>query len=134
MNEHKEKKYLKVKTKSYDYDLVNDSIFFYKEDEKYKSSLEFNGIILDFNEENNVMNVEMLDASTKFQISKSDLLNIKNLDAIINIDKENIKMTVKMEILKRNKVLEKCLEALTPNILNLPSGTQGIAVTVDSST
>jgi len=36
---------------------------------------------------------------------------------------------MKMEILKRNKLFDKCLEALTPNILNLPSSTQGITVT-----
>ncbi len=76
----------------------------------------------------------MLDVSEKFHVSKSELVNIKQFNATIKIDKENIKVTMKMEILKRNKVYDKCLEALTPNILNLPSGTQGIAVTVEALT
>jgi len=41
----------KSEASKYDYDLQNDSIFFYGEDRKYKSSVELEGIILDFNEE-----------------------------------------------------------------------------------
>lgn len=118
-----------LKVKTYDYDLQNDSILFYNEGEKYKSSVEFNGIILDFSEENNLMSIEMLDVSEKFHTSKSDILNLKKFDATIIIDKENIKVTMKMEMLKRNKLFDKNLEALTINSMNLPSSTQGIAVT-----
>jgi uncharacterized protein YwgA len=127
MSEQKSNKHLKAK--AYDYDFLNDSIFFYKEGEKYRSSLEFNGIILDFSEDDNLMNLEMLDVSEKFHISKSDILNLKKFNAIIDIDEENIKVTMEMKILKRNKLFDKCLEALTLNILNLPSSTQEIAVT-----
>lgn len=118
-----------LKVKTYDYDLQNDSILFYNEGEKYKSSVEFNGIILDFSEEDNLMSIEMLDVSEKFHTSKSDILNLKKFNATITIDKENIKVTMKMEILKRNKLFDKCLEALTINSMDLPSSTQGIAVT-----
>lgn len=130
MSEQKDKKHLKLK--AHDYDLLNDSLFFYKEGEKYKSSLEFNGIILDFSEDDNLINLEMLDVSEKFHISKSDIFNLKKFNAIIEINEDNIKVTMKLEMLKRNKVYDKCLEALTPNILKLPSGTQGIAVTVEA--
>jgi hypothetical protein len=132
MNEQEEEKHLKVK--SHDYDLLNDSLFFYKEGEKYRSSLEFNGIILDFSEDDNIINIEMLDVSEKFHISKSDLLNLKKFDATIEINEENVKVNMKIGILKRNKVHDKCMEALTPNILKLPSGTQGIEVTVEALT
>ncbi len=118
-----------LKVKTYDYDLQNDSILFYNEGEKYKSSVEFNGIILDFSEENNLMSIEMLDVSEKFHTLKSDILNLKKFNATIIIDKENIKVTMKMEMLKRNKLFDKSLEALTINSTNLPSSTQGIAVT-----
>jgi hypothetical protein len=118
-----------LKVKTYDYDLQNDSILFYNEGEKYKSSVEFNGIILDFSEEDNLMSIEMLDVSEKFHTSKSDILNLKKFNATIIIDKENIKVTMKMEIRKRNKLFDKGLEALTINSMNLPSSTQGIAVT-----
>jgi len=115
--------------KAYDYDLQNDSILFYKEGEKYKSSVEFEGIILDFSENDTIMTLEMLDVSDKFHVSKSELLNIKTFDATIEITEQNIKLTMKMGMIKRNKVLAKCLEALTINNMNIPSSTQEIAVT-----
>jgi len=127
MSEQKENKQLNVKT--YDYDLLNDSLFFYKEGEKYRSSIEFNGIILDFSENDTIMSLEMLDVSEKFHVSKTELLNIKHFDATIEITVQNIKVTMNMEIIKRNTVLTKCLEALTINNMNIPSSTQEIAVT-----
>ncbi len=124
----------KLKLKGHDYDLLNDSLFFYMEGGKYKSSLEFKDIILDFSEDENLINLEMLDASEKFHISKSDILNLKNFKGTVEINEENVKVTLKLEILKRNKVYNKCVEALTPNILKLPSGTQGIAVNIEALT
>ena len=112
----------------YDYDFQNDSIFFYVEDKKYKSSIDLGGIILDFSEDNSIMDIEILDASEKFNVSKSDLDNIKHFDAIIEVNEENIKITMKMEISKRNKIIDRCLNALTINSMNLTSGIQGIAV------
>ena len=112
-----------------DYDIQNDTIFFYIKGKKYKSSIEFDGIVLDFNEGDDLINLEILDASEKFHVSKSELLNIKHFNANIEINKESIKVIMKLEILKRNKLFPKSMEALTANILNLPSGTKGIAVT-----
>ncbi|MFA4955349.1 MAG: DUF2283 domain-containing protein [Candidatus Methanoperedens sp.] len=120
--------------KGRDYDLLNDSLFFYIEGGKYKSSLEFDGIVLDFSEDANLINFEILDASEKFHISKSDLLNLKKFDSIVDINKENVKVTIKIALLKRNKVYNQCVEALTPNILKLPSGTQGITVNIEALT
>jgi hypothetical protein len=119
----------KSEASKYDYDLQNDSIFFYGEDKKYKSSVELEGVILDFNEEDYLTGIEILDASEKFNISKADLLNIKNFDATIIISKENIDVQMKMEYYKRNKLIATNLNALTLNTMNLPSSTQGIAVT-----
>lgn len=105
-----------------DYDIQNDTIFFYIKGKKYKSSIEFDGIVLDFNEGDDLINLEILDASEKFHVSKSELLNIKHFNANIEINKESIKVIMKLEILKRNKLFPKSMEALTANILNLPSG------------
>jgi len=124
-----ESKKYHLDVKAYDYDLQNDSLLFYKEGEKYKSSVEFEGIILDFSENDNIMTLEMLDVSDKFHVSKSELLNIKHFDATIEITEQNIKVTMNMEIIKRNTVLAKCLEALTINNMNIPSSTQEIAIT-----
>jgi len=118
-----------TRTKNYDYDLQTDSVFFYGSGRKYVSSIEFEGIILDLGEDNDVINLEILDASKKFHVSKPELLKIQHFDATIDISPEDIKVSMNLEIVKRNKTLSKFIEALTANILNLPSGTQGIAVT-----
>ncbi len=119
-----------ISSNKYDYDFENDSMFFYIKDKKYKSSIESNGIILDFDEDNSLIGIEILDASKKFQVSKLELRNIKKFQADIVIGEENIKVNMKLEVPKRNKVFDKFPEAVTlPNILNLPVGSQEIAVT-----
>lgn len=117
------------KASKYDYDYQNDSIFFYGEDGKYKSSIELEGIIIDFNEDDYLVGIEILDASEKFNVSKADLLNIKNFNATMTISKEIIEVKMKIEYFKRNKLIDMNLNALTQNTMNLPSSTQGIAVT-----
>lgn len=120
----------KIIASKYDYDFQNDSLFFYIKGKKYKSSIEFDGIILDFDEKDkDIMSLEILNASEKFNISKSDLLTFKHFNAHVVINEESIKVTMKLDLLKRNKVFPKCAEALTANVLKLPSSTQGIVAT-----
>ena len=118
----------KSKGSKHDYDLQNDSIFFYGEDNNYKSSIDFDGIVIDFNEEDYLMSIEILDASEKFNFSKQDLLNIKNFHATIEVTKENIELTMNLKISKRNRLVASSLDAITINSMNIPSSTQGIAV------
>ena len=116
------------KANKYDYDIQNDSILFYSEDKQYKSSIDLDGIILDISEDNYIMSIEILDASEKFNVSKLDIRNIKHLDATIVISKECIKVFLKMEMSKRNKLIDSCLDAVTINSMNIPASTQAIAV------
>ena len=75
----------------YDYDLENDSIFFYGSNKKYRSSIDLDGIILDISEDNQIMAIEILDASNRFNLAKEDLRNIKYFEARIEVSEENIK-------------------------------------------
>ena len=118
----------KSKGSKHDYDLQNDSIFFYGEDNNYKSSIDLDGIVIDFNEEDYLMSIEILDASEKFKVSKQDLLNIKNFHATIKVTKENIEVTMNLKISKRNRLVASSLDAITINSMNIPSSTQGLAV------
>ena len=118
----------KSKATKYDYDFQNDSVFFYGGEKQYKSSIDLEGIILDFSEEHYVMGIEILNASEKFKFTKADLLNIKHLDANIEINEKNIMVTMEMKISKRNKLIDSCVNALASNSMNLPSGTQAMAV------
>ncbi len=112
----------------YDYDFENDSIFFYGGNKQYRSSVDLDGIILDISDDNNIMAIEILDASKRFNLAKEDLRNIKSFEANIEISEENIKITMKMSVSKRNKMVDKDLNALGLNSMNLPISKQGIAL------
>lgn len=112
----------------YDYDVQSDSIFFYGSDKKYRSSIDLDGVILDVSEDNYIMRIEILDVSEKFNVSKMDLSNIKHFEANIEISKENIKITMEMRLYKRNGLINRSLDTLGLNSMNLPASTQGIAL------
>lgn len=112
----------------YDYDFENDSIFFYGGNKKYRSSIDLDGIILDISEDSDIKAIEILDASKRFNLAKEDLRNIKYFEANIEISEENIKITMKMSVSKRNKLVDKGLNALGLNSINLPISKQGIAL------
>lgn len=112
----------------YDYDIQSDSIFFYGSDKKYRSSIDLDGIILDVSEDDYIMGIEILDASEKFNVSKMDFSNIKHFEANIEISKENIKISMEMRLYKRNSLINRCLDTLGLNSMNLPVSTQGIAL------
>jgi hypothetical protein len=69
----------------YDYDLENDSIFFYGSNQKY-------------------------------------------FEALIDVNEENIRLTMKMGVSKRNKLIDTGLQALGLNSMNLPISTQEVAL------
>jgi len=112
----------------YDYDLENDTIFFYGTNKKYKTSLDVNGIIVDISEDKYVMAIEILDASIKFNVQKSDLSNVQYFNAEIRINEETIKITMKLKIMKRNSLINKSIEAIGINDMHLPVSTQEIAL------
>jgi len=112
----------------YDYDFENDSLFFYGTDKKYKYSIDLDGVILDISEDDFGMAIEILDVSKKFNTSKKELLNINAFDANIEISKETIKMSMELELNKRNGLISRCVEALGLNSMNLPISSQGIAL------
>ncbi|RXA20255.1 DUF2283 domain-containing protein [Methanosarcina sp. MSH10X1] len=112
----------------YDYDFENDSIFFYGSDKKYKTSADLDGIILDISEDHQIMAIEILDASKRFNLAKEDLRNVRYFEAAIDISQENIRITMKMSVSKRNKLVDKGLNALGLNSINLPISSQEIAL------
>ncbi len=112
----------------YDYDLENDSIFFYGTNKKYKKSLDLDDIIIDVSEDNYAMAIEILDASKKFNVPKSDLLNVQFFDAEIHVSEETIKVIMKLAIKKRNGLINKSMEVFGLNTANLPASTQALAL------
>lgn len=114
-------------TNKIDYDYDNDVIFFYNEDKSYDFSIDAEGIILDLSEDNYVMDIEISNASKRFGVSKSDLRAVKHFEADINIDKDNIEISMKLEIQKRNRLFDKFFNALALNTMNIPPSRHGMA-------
>jgi hypothetical protein len=92
------------------------------------SSIDLDGIILDISEDNQVMAIEILDASKRFYLAKEDLRNIKYFEALIEVSEENIKLTMRIGVSKRNKLIDTSLNAIGLNSMNLPISTQGMAL------
>ena len=114
-------------TNKIDYDYDNDVIFFYNEDKSYDLSIDAEGIILDLSEDNYVMDIEISNASKRFDVSKSDLRAVKHFEAEINIDKDNIEISMKLEIQKRNRLFDKFFNTLALNTMNIPPSRHGMA-------
>ncbi len=112
----------------FDYDFENDTIFFYGTDKKYKTSIDIDDIILDVGEDNSAIAIEILDASKKFSVPKSDLLYILHFNAEISVSKETIKVVMKLVIKKRNGLINKFTEACGLNNNDLPVSTQEMAL------
>jgi uncharacterized protein YuzE len=112
----------------FDYDFENDTIFFYGTDKKYKTSIDIDDIILDVSEDNSAIAIEILDASKKFSVPKSDLSSILHFNAEICVSKETIKVVMKLVIKKRNGLINKFTEAWGLNNNNLPVSIQEMAL------
>jgi uncharacterized protein YuzE len=112
----------------FDYDFENDTIFFYGTDKKYKTSIDIDNIILDIGEDNSAIAIEILDASKKFSVPKSDLSNILHFNAEISISKETIKVVMKLVLKKRNGLINKFTEACGLNNNDLPVSIQEMAL------
>lgn len=117
-----------VNSNKCDYDLQNDTILFYGVGNNYKSSLDFDGLIVDFDDEDYLMGVEILDASKRFNISKHSLLYIKKFDLTLEITKEQIRVTMDLKIFHRNKSVAHTVSTITTNSTNITPCTQGISV------
>ncbi|WP_094228462.1 DUF2283 domain-containing protein [Methanolobus psychrotolerans] len=111
-----------------DYDVQNDSFFAYSKDVKYKSSIDIDGIILDIGEDNSIMGIEILDASKKFGISKYDVQHYKKLNVQMDISPKVIDLKMTMRVGKRNAEVLREAAASALNIMNLPVGSDSLAV------
>jgi uncharacterized protein YuzE len=111
-----------------DYDAQNDSFFAYSKGVKYKSSVDLDGILLDIAEDNSIMGVEVLGVSNRFGISKYDVQNYKSIEVSVKITEKAIDVHVTLSVLKRNAEISRVAEASALNSMNLPVGSDSLAV------
>ena len=112
-----------------DYDIETDSFFTYTRELKYKSCIDIDGIVLDIAEDNSIMGIEILDFSNRFGISRYDAQHYKSLAAEITITAQAIVVEITLSVLKRNAELSRITEASAINSMNLPVGSESLAVT-----
>ena len=97
-------KYMKAVTKYY----IDEDIFLIKTFDKYEyeTSLELEeGVILDFDINNNPIALEILDASKIFKLKDKNLFNsIKKLEMNVEATEELIRVKVEIEFNQKNKI------------------------------
>jgi len=62
-----------------DYDAENDSLFVYLDGAKSKGAIEVGNFVLDFDEDSNLVAMEILDAKEIFKIIVTKIIELKNL-------------------------------------------------------
>ena len=101
-----DKKILREKG-SFDYDYVNDILFFKVDEREYSHSMELLGYVIDVDVEGFVVGLQIFDASAYFNMSKDCLRAVVNwrLDARVTDGILEIKLLFTSML--RNKIIEK---------------------------
>jgi hypothetical protein len=91
-----------------------------------KCKLSFLGsdnIILDFNTDQSLKGVEILNASKKFGVSKYALKSLHKINLDLDISEEKIELNISLVLRIRNKPTPKEITAEDINEFNIPAGT-----------
>ncbi|RXG35177.1 DUF2283 domain-containing protein [Methanohalophilus sp. WG1-DM] len=112
----------------FDYDWINDSMYIYPQDRKYKSSLMLDDIILDVDENNKFVGIEILDASRKFNISKYEMREPVELNVNFEVEDGKLTLNLKMTFVKRNHPVAKTVSVTGNNEMNLSPGSTTLAL------
>jgi len=91
-----------------------------------KCKLSFLGsdnIILDFNTDQSLKGVEILNASKKFGVSKYALKSLHKINLDLDISEEKIELNISLVLRIRNKPTPKAITAEDINEFNMPAGT-----------
>lgn len=81
---------------------------FIKRGQNLKKTLDLDDILIDFDENGDVVGIEILNASKLFNVDKYDLLkNLIKFEAVGKITKDLITLNIKLYLLRRKKKLLK---------------------------
>ncbi len=115
-----ERKILREKG-SFDYDYVNDILFFKVDEREYSHSMELLGYVIDVDVEGFVVGLQIFDASSYFDMSKDCLREVVNwrLDARVTDGILEIKLVftsmLRNRIVEKNPILVQNLSEFLPN-------------------
>jgi|SRR3989338_3800639 len=90
----------------FDYDYVEDIIFFKVKDRNYEKSLELDRIVVDIDEENYIVGIQIFGASEFLGIGKEALRNIKKWLFQASTDGKRLEIRIVFQTIVRNKIIE----------------------------
>ena len=91
----------------FDYDFVNDILFFKVKNREYSNSIELSNYVIDIDSEGFVVGMQIFDASNLFQSNREALKNVKNWKLEASIKNKIIQVKVLFNMILRNKIIEK---------------------------
>lgn len=104
-----------------DYDYVNDILFFKVDNREYSYSLEFQNMAIDVDEEDFIVGIQIFDASSFLNISRTNLRAIPKWQFKSKVDNGVIELRLVYQISIRNKTIEKNPIIIQQNDANLSS-------------
>ncbi|MBI3412536.1 MAG: DUF2283 domain-containing protein [Candidatus Aenigmarchaeota archaeon] len=90
----------------FDYDYLNDILFFKVKDRNYDRSIETDRFVIDIDEENFVVGIQIFDASEFFKLSKHILRNVQKWQLQAGIRENVIEIRVIFATVFRSKITE----------------------------
>ena len=90
----------------FDYDFRNDILFFKVKDREYSHSVELSSLVIDFDEEDFIVGLQIINASRILNISKEILRGINSFNMQAKISDGVIQISVSFGMISRNKRVE----------------------------
>jgi len=89
----------------WDYDYVNDIMFFKVKNREYSYSIELKNMVIDVDSERLVTGLQIFGATKLFNLDKDLLRQIKNWKFEVNVEENTIELKLFFNIIRRNKVI-----------------------------
>ena len=105
----------------WDYDYLNDTLFFKVKDRNYKKSIELDRAVIDIDEENFVVGIQIFGASEFFGIGKEALRNVRRWKLQANVDENKLEVRIVFQTMFRNRLVEPRPIIIEPLKQHLPN-------------
>jgi len=94
------------KTGEYDYDFKNDIFFFKVKEREYSHSIELTNVIIDFDKEDFIVGLQIINASKIFGTDKKTLQQVKHFKMQSTINNGAIQINLSFNVNVGNKKVE----------------------------
>lgn len=95
------------KSGSFDYDYLNDILFFKVNEREYSHSIELLDYVIDIDTEEFIVGLQIFNASSYFNMTKDSLRDVKNWSLKASIKNNVLEVKLVFNSVLRNKIIEK---------------------------